>query len=67
MLMDGARNRLVVRQNNIFSDIDLMASAGKQRLVPVDHPLVSAARAIGTSFGDVAPATRASREPSAVF
>ena len=67
MLMDGARNRLVVRQNNIFSDIDLMASAGKQRLVPVDHPLVSAARAIGTSFGDAAIAPRASREPSAVF
>jgi hypothetical protein len=65
--MDGARNRLVVRQNNIFSDIDLMASAGKQRLVPVDHPLVSAARAIGTGFGDASSLPRASREPSAVF
>ena len=40
------------RENNIFSDIDLFETVGKQRLVPIDHPLIAAARAIGTSFGD---------------
>ncbi|MEI7877256.1 MAG: hypothetical protein RLY72_1686 [Planctomycetota bacterium] len=52
VLASGKRNRMVVRENNIFSDIDLFETVGKQRLVPIDHPLISAARAIGTSFGD---------------
>ena len=52
VLASGKRNRMVVRENNIFSDIDLFETAGKQRLVPIDHPLIAAARAIGTSFGD---------------
>ncbi|MFZ4722968.1 MAG: 6-phosphofructokinase [Phycisphaerales bacterium] len=54
-LMNGGRNRMVVRQNNIFGDVDLLHSAGKQRLVNEDHPLISAARALGTSFGDGVP------------
>ena len=52
VLASGNRNRMVVREYNIFSDIDLFETVGKQRLVPIDHPLISAARAIGTSFGD---------------
>jgi 6-phosphofructokinase 1 len=52
VLAAGKRNRMVVRENNIFSDIDLFETVGKQRLVSVDHPLIAAARAIGTSFGD---------------
>ena len=52
VLASGKRNRMVVRENNIFSDIDIFETVGKQRLVPIDHPLISAARAIGTSFGD---------------
>ena len=52
VLASGNRNRMVVRENNIFSDIDLFETVGKQRLVPIDHPLIAAARAIGTSFGD---------------
>ena len=52
VLASGKRNRMVVRENNIFSDIDIFEIVGKQRLVPIDHPLISAARAIGTSFGD---------------
>ncbi|MSR45267.1 MAG: 6-phosphofructokinase [Phycisphaerales bacterium] len=51
-LMSGATGRLVVRENNIFSDVDLLVCAGKQRLVPTQHTLITAARAIGTSFGD---------------
>jgi hypothetical protein len=38
-----------------FGDVDLLFAAGKQRLVPEDHPLISAARALGTSFGDGVP------------
>lgn len=56
-LMHGGRNRMVVRQNNIFSDVDLLCAAGKQRLVPLDHPLIAAGRAIGISFGDGVPHT----------
>jgi len=52
ILMEGKSGRLVVREGNVFGDIDLLASAGKQRLVPADHPLIAAAHAIGTSFGD---------------
>ena len=52
VLAAGKRNRMVVRENNIVSDIDLFETVGKQRLVSVDHPLIAAARAIGTSFGD---------------
>ncbi|NBP51336.1 MAG: 6-phosphofructokinase [Actinobacteria bacterium] len=51
-LMEGKRGRMVVRQGNVFADVDLLFAAGKQRLVPVDHPLIEAARAIGTGFGD---------------
>ena len=31
---------------------DILTAAGKQRLVSPDHPLIQAARAVGTSFGD---------------
>jgi len=54
-LLLGGRNRMVVRQNNIFGDVDLLHAAGKQRLVPEDHPLIAAGRAIGISFGDGVP------------
>lgn len=51
-LMQGKRGRMVVREGNVFGDVDLMHSAGKQRLVSTRHPLIEAARAIGTGFGD---------------
>lgn len=51
-LLSGKAGRMVVRNNNIFTDVDLLHAAGKQRLVPVDHPLIGAARALGTNFGD---------------
>jgi ATP-dependent phosphofructokinase / diphosphate-dependent phosphofructokinase len=52
LLMSGAVGRLVVMQQGAVIDIDLTFVAGKQRLVPVDHPLVQGARDVGTSFGD---------------
>jgi phosphofructokinase-like protein len=51
-LMEGKQGRMVVREGNVFGDVDLLFAAGKQRLVPVNHPLLEAARAIGTGFGD---------------
>jgi hypothetical protein len=39
-------------QGHTVTDIDLLRAADKQRKVPVDHPLIAAARSIGTSFGD---------------
>lgn len=51
-IMAGKQNRLIVMQGRTVTDVELLASAGKQRTVPLDHPLVTAARHIGTCFGD---------------
>ena len=52
VLMAGHRGRLVVMKSGTINHIDLTEIAGKQRLVPIDHPLVRAARDVGTSFGN---------------
>lgn len=52
LLRAGARNRLVVMQGMKLTDIDITEAAGKQRVVPADHPLLAAARSVYTSFGD---------------
>ena len=52
MLMSGARGRMAVMRGGEAGDIDLLHAAGAQRLVPRDHPLIAAARAVQTSFGD---------------
>src|SRR5262245_2529571 len=51
-LMRGKSGRMIVWQKGALDDIDLRTVAGKQRLVPPDHPLIAAARAVRTSFGD---------------
>jgi len=65
-LVAGKRGRMIARQNNVYCDIDLLAAADKQRLVPLDHPLIAAARALGTSFGDAARRLDVSRQPAVV-
>lgn len=55
VLVSGGHSRMVVRQNNVLSDVDLLFAAHKQRLVPADHPLIAAARAVRTCFGDGVP------------
>ena len=67
VLSSGQRNRRVVREINIFSDGDLFETGGKQRLVPHDHPLIAAARAIGTSFGDGSKVITAVAMPAAMM
>jgi 6-phosphofructokinase 1 len=66
VLMEGKRGRMVVRAGNVFGDVDLLHSAGKQSLVPVSHPLIQAARAIGTGFGDGRTPEPAASEASVV-
>jgi len=54
LLMERRFNRLVVQQEGRVTSTDIVEIAGKVRTVPLDHELVRAARAIGTSFGDAA-------------
>lgn len=51
LLLEGLRNRMVVMQGGRVRDIPLEDVAGGQRLVPLDHPLLAAARGVRTSFG----------------
>ncbi|MEX2670873.1 MAG: ATP-dependent 6-phosphofructokinase [Phycisphaeraceae bacterium] len=50
-LMAGKQNRMIVMHGREVTDIALDQVAGKQRMVPLDHPLIAAAKGIGTSFG----------------
>jgi 6-phosphofructokinase 1 len=52
LLQAGERGRLVVMKGRTVTHIPLEDTAGKQRLVPLDHPLLRAARNVGTCFGD---------------
>ena len=52
LLREGKVGRMVAVQGNKLTDIDLEEPAGKQRLVGLDDPLIGAARAVGTNFGD---------------
>jgi 6-phosphofructokinase 1 len=52
LLMAGIRNRMVVMVNGDLSDVDIMHTVGKQRLVPLDHPLIEVARSVKTCVGD---------------
>ncbi len=52
LLLGGAEGKLVVWKDGKLSQVDIESVAGKQRKVPLDHPLVATARAVGTSLGD---------------
>lgn len=53
LLREGKVGRMVAVQRGQLTDIDLEEPAGKQRLVKAEsEPLVQAARAVGTSFGE---------------
>jgi ATP-dependent phosphofructokinase / diphosphate-dependent phosphofructokinase len=52
LLMAGAKGRMVVMVGNTLDDVEITFAANKQRLVPIDHPLIRVARAVRTSFGD---------------
>jgi len=51
-LADGKLGRMVAMRDGKFTDVPLEEAFGKQRRVPLDHPILMAARAVGTCFGD---------------
>lgn len=51
-LVENKPNRLIVMQGGAVTDVDILAAADKQRTIPADHPLLQAARGVGTCFGD---------------
>jgi len=48
----GEWNRMVAMQKGQLTSVPIDEVANRQRLVPLDHPLIDAARAVGTCFGD---------------
>jgi ATP-dependent phosphofructokinase / diphosphate-dependent phosphofructokinase len=52
LLLNGERNRLVVRRDGRFTDIPIEEAANKQRLVDMKDPAMEAARSVGTTFGE---------------
>jgi 6-phosphofructokinase 1 len=52
LVADGADSRVVVMQQSRITDIPIADVVDKQRTIPPDHLLLSAARAVATSFGE---------------
>ena len=52
LLSEGRLNRLVAVQDGRLTSVPLAEVAGRQRLVPLDDPLIIAARDVGTCFGE---------------
>jgi phosphofructokinase-like protein len=52
MLADGVYNRMVALRGAEITSVPIEEVAGKTKLVPLDHPLIRAARRVGTNFGD---------------
>lgn len=52
MLHEGVFNRMVSMKGADVTSVPLELVAGKLKLVPADHPLIRAARRVGTNFGD---------------
>lgn len=52
LAMSGASGKLVVLKAGVITHVNIEDVAGKQRKVPLDHPLVTTAKAVATSFGD---------------
>jgi ATP-dependent phosphofructokinase / diphosphate-dependent phosphofructokinase len=52
LVRDGEWGKLVAYRGGEIATAPLSATEGGPRLVPLDHPLIESARAVGTSFGD---------------
>jgi phosphofructokinase-like protein len=48
----GQFGRMVAVEKGLITSVPLETASGGPRTVPLDHPLINAARAVGTSFGD---------------
>jgi len=53
LLKKGVANMLVVMKNNKLGSVPIADVANKVRTVPLDDPILLAARCVGTSFGDL--------------
>ena len=51
LVADGQFGRMVAMQNNRLTSVPFEAVADKTRTVPLDHPMIATAHAVGTSFG----------------
>ncbi len=54
MIAQKQFGQVVVLRNGKLDTAPVGGSANKQRLVTADHPVIAAARAVGTSFGTLA-------------
>jgi 6-phosphofructokinase 1 len=52
LALAGKFNEVVVMQKFKVTSVPIAKVAGKQRTVPLDHPLIAAAKAVGCTFGD---------------
>ncbi len=52
MIMRGELNRMVAMQGGRLTTVSITEVADRQRLVPLDDPLLTASRAMGVSMGD---------------
>jgi 6-phosphofructokinase 1 len=52
MLAEGKYNRMVALRGGSVTSVPIEEVAGKIKMVPPDHPLIHAARGVGTNFGD---------------
>jgi 6-phosphofructokinase 1 len=52
MLAAGVYNHMVCMKGAEVTSVPIEEVAGRVKLVPPDHPLIRAARRVGTSFGD---------------
>lgn len=52
ILNSGQYGVMLASQGGELKLVPISQVAGNKRLVPIDHPLVAAARLVGTSFGD---------------
>ena len=52
LLAAGRFGRMVVQEANRIDSVPIVEVADKVRTVPTDYPLIRAARAVGTCFGD---------------
>jgi len=52
LAVNGEFGRMVCLRDGKVQSVDISVPAGKQRRVPLDHPLIEAARNVETAFGD---------------
>lgn len=52
LLAEGVYNRMVCLKGSAVTSVPLEHVAGRLKTVPPDHPLIRAARRVGTNFGD---------------